>query len=156
MINIRLADISDGEEVIKLSREIHDYHREQRPEIFADVSPYSKQFYELMLNDENTNIFVAANEANAIIAYMIITTINYTNMVMLNKRRIVMIDDFCVAKAYKRQGVGTKMFNAAKSFAKEKQVDAIELCVWEFNDEAKEFYKAMGMNVKSRELELEI
>lgn len=156
MIKIRRADIDDGEAVMKLAKEIHDYHRGQRPEIFADVSPYSKQFYELMLNDENTNIFVAANEDNAIIAYMIITTINYTNITMLNKRHIIMIDDFCVSKAYKRRGVGTKMFNTAKSFAKEKQVDAIELCVWEFNDEAKEFYKAMGMNVKSRELELKI
>lgn len=153
-MKIRLAEEKDCEQVLKIAKEVQDYHRIFRPEIFADVQPYSNEFYQTMLKDENINLYVACDDNDKAIAYSIFTIQNYSNLVMLNIRKVVMIDDFCVLKECKKKGIGRALFKSITDFAKAKLVDAIELNIWHFNEETIEFCKAMGMTEKSHEYEL--
>ncbi|SFS05141.1 Ribosomal protein S18 acetylase RimI [Anaeromicropila populeti] len=154
IIDIRQAEEKDCDSVLRIAGEVQEYHRQYRPETFARVQPYSKEFYKLMLSEENTYVFVARDELDQVHGYSIVTVNNYTNLIMLKKRHILMVDDFCVETAYKRQGIGKKLFRFIIDFSKEQKADAIELNVWHFNKEAIAFYQKMGMKEKSHEFEL--
>lgn len=48
------------------------------------------------------------------------------------------------------------MFQKAIEFGKEKGATSLELGVWEFNEEAINFYKFMGMKDQARKMEVKI
>jgi ribosomal protein S18 acetylase RimI-like enzyme len=153
-MNIRLATEKDCAQVLLIAKEVQTYHRSNRPDIFTDIEPYSKDFYFSLLNENSTFLYVACDDNDTAIAYCIISLHNYSNIVMLNRRSILMIDDLSVKDEYKRNGIGTSLFQFINEFGKEKSVNAIELSVWHFNDEANKFFQAMGMESKSHEYEL--
>ncbi len=52
---------------------------------------------------------------------------------------------FAVFPAYKKQGIGKKLFHEAEAYAKECGMDGVDLCVTVSNLEAVGFYRHMGL-----------
>ena len=75
------------------------------------------------------------------------------NIDLLKNRYYAYIDEICIRKNFRRQGLGKILFEYIYSLVKDKAVDSLELGVWSFNKEAVEFYKAMGMTVKNLRME---
>lgn len=155
-MQIRKAEPKDCSGVLAIATEVQEFHHLHREDVFTEVEPYSQEFYMSMLTEENLTLLVAVDEKNQIIAYAIFTVNDYSDIIMLRKRHIGMIDDFCVKKSYKRKGIGEALFQKLKELAEEKEVDSIELNIWHFNSEAVEFFKTMGMTEKSHEFELNL
>lgn len=63
-------------------------------------------------------------------------------------KKILLIEDLCVAQAYRRNRIGSRLFEYIHEYAKTKKIDSIELNVWNFNQNAIEFYENLGMSVK--------
>ena len=61
-----------------------------------------------------------------------------------------------VAEKFRRRGIAKELFAAAEKTAKEKGAVRLDLMVWNFNEDAIGFYKAMGMDVQRFVLEKQL
>lgn len=64
------------------------------------------------------------------------------------------VDEFGVDEAVHRQGVGRKLFEEIRAFARSRGMNRIELTVWEFNADALKFYESIGFATYRRYLEM--
>jgi ribosomal protein S18 acetylase RimI-like enzyme len=66
------------------------------------------------------------------------------------------IGDLCIDKNYRHKGLGKKLFEEVKKYAKEKNIKTIELGVWEFNTNAIKFYEHIRMKIRHYKTEYKI
>ena len=70
------------------------------------------------------------------------------------ERNYLDIDEFCVDKGFRRQGIASAMISFIRDFAKEQGFSRLELNMWEFNREALAFYEAAGFTTYRRYMEM--
>ena len=61
------------------------------------------------------------------------------------KRRTAYMEDLCVDDDFRGKGIGSSLFVYAKEKAKEMGAERLDLMVWDFNEDARNFYERMGM-----------
>ncbi len=145
---IREMKLEDYEEVKELFYEVHNLHLENRPDIYIDGNPLPLKYFEELLNDkENLNYaYILDNKVVGILTADIKTTMdNY----IIKARKICFIESLGVKENYQHQGIGRKLYEYLKNEVKSKNIDAIELNVWGFNENAIRFYESLGMNIKN-------
>lgn len=144
-MKIRLAQNCDVDYILKLLYQVQEVHAKGRPDIFIlGAKKYSKEQLLNIIKDENTPIYVATNEKNEVLGYAfcIIKTEQSEN---LQKIKTLYIDDLCVDKNLRRNGVGIALFNYVKNLAKSKGCYNITLNVWALNEGALKFYQKCGL-----------
>lgn len=154
VLNIRRAEDKDRESVLKLLSQVLEVHAEIRPDIFiSGTTKYTSENLSQMFKDDEKPIFVAVNENDKVLGYAFCAFKNQpfsNNMVPFTS---LYIDDFCVDAKERGKGIGTKLFEFIKQFAKENNCYEITLNVWEGNDSAKNFYNRLGMKPKETNME---
>ena len=149
---IRKMKLEDYEEVKELFYEVHNLHLENRPDIYRDGNPLPLKYFEELLNDkENLNyVYILDNKVVGVLTADIKTTMdNY----IIKSRRVCFIESLGVKENYQHQGIGRKLYEYLKNEVKSKNIDAIELNVWGFNQDAIRFYESLGMNIKNMKYE---
>ncbi len=68
---------------------------------------------------------------------------------IIKARKICFIESLGVKENYQHQSIGRKLYEYLKNEVKSKNIDAIELNVWGFNENAIRFYESLGMNIKN-------
>ena len=63
------------------------------------------------------------------------------------------IDDFCVDEKARGQHIGKRLFEYVRNEAKQLGCYEVTLNVWEGNDNALRFYRAMGFRPKETQME---
>lgn len=64
-LSIREAVSNDYLNISKLTLEVHSLHLKNRPDVYLDISnPLAKEYFDNLLSDINTKIFVAENTVN--------------------------------------------------------------------------------------------
>ena len=66
------------------------------------------------------------------------------------------IDEMCINEQFRKKGIGKKLFEDVKNYAKEINANYIELMVWDFNQSAMKFYEKMGMKTRIKRMEYKI
>lgn len=142
----------DYEQLEKLVYQVHELHCKNRPDIYVDGNPLPREFFNKILNDENSFNYVYEEDNNI---YGVLLAMKEENKVLpIAKKRITyFIEDIVVDKNYRRKGIGKQLYYFLKEKAMEDNVDSIELNVWAFNEKAIKFYEALGMSVKNMKLE---
>lgn len=144
-MHIRNMKIEDYDGVDCLMTQIHRIHVDGRPDLYRDVEHiYSIERYQAMINDEDM-ITVLAEEAGKTVGICIVSFRTRTCMI---DRRTAYMEDLCVDENMRGKDIGKKMFEYAKQKAKEMGAERLDLMVWEFNENARKFYDAMGMSVQ--------
>ena len=149
---IRKMKLEDYEEVKELFYEVHNLHLENRPDIYIDGNPLPLKYFEELLNDkENLNyVYILDNKVVGVLTADIKTTMdNY----IIKSRRVCFIESLWVKENYQHQGIRRKLYEYLKNEVKSKNIDAIELNVWGFNQDAIRFYESLGMNIKNMKYE---
>ena len=72
------------------------------------------------------------------------------------ERDFMDVDEFCVDKEDRRQGIATKMMSFIRNYTKEKGIKRLELNMWEFNQDALAFYEAVGFKTYRRYMEMKV
>ena len=72
----------------------------------------------------------------------------------MQERDFMDIDEFCVDKKYRRQGIASEMIAFIKAYTKEQGINRMELNMWEFNEDALAFYEAVGFKTHRRYMEM--
>ncbi|MFS0878156.1 GNAT family N-acetyltransferase [Solibacillus isronensis] len=141
-------------EVNRLVRQGHDDHVRGDNTVFREVESVMPEEYYLELLEQEQSTVLIAREGNKIIGFAVISIEASPDFPSLVQRRFAYIHDFGVDQSEKRKGIGSLLFEACLKWAKEMNVDEVELNVWEFNEEAIAFYKKHSMKTISRKLRL--
>src|SRR5262245_5045133 len=65
-------------------------------------------------------------------------------IVVRDARHFVEIRELVVSKPARRRGVGQSLIDAAKTWARERNIRNLEVSAWSFNVETIEFYRKVG------------
>lgn len=143
-IKIRNANESDLNDIIALWKEFMDYHI-----VFDHFWTRSEHGHESaynyinsILHKDNVQVLVACLE-NQIVGYQISQILDHPPI--LQKTKYCLVNDIAIHEKYRGSGIGTKMFEKVKLWAKQKEVDRLELQVASGNKKALRFYEKHGM-----------
>ena len=152
---IRLAKQEDIPSILDLLSEVLAIHHELRPDIFKPGSTkYDEKEILTLLGQEDKPIFVYENSGK-VVAHLFAQIIEHKETTNTYASKECYIDDLVVKSSCRRQGIGQKMIEFCKGFAKQKGCVSLTLHVWNGNA-ASEFYKAMGLTVKNVCLEAKL
>lgn len=151
---IRKATINDIEQTAKLSLQLHDFHVKAKPESYRvmPVAFFSSKL-EWYVREENTEILV--NDDNGINAFAAVKLMDVEPEDKF-PRRLCYIDCFAVDEKCRRQGVGRRLMEYIGEFARENGCTYLQLGVAAFNENAREFYRAMGFGERTIIMEQKI
>ena len=94
-------------------------------------------------------MFVAA-ASDRIVGFITAKLTDTSATSFLEQRLLCRIGTIVVSQTHKRLGVGRKLLHHVEEWATAKTADEIRLEVFEFNDEAIEFYEAQLFKTQSR------
>ena len=154
---IRKAKFEDIHAINNLLRQVLDVHAEGRPDIFKQgTAKYSDEKLIAMIENPNAPIFVAVNTQGNVVGYAFCQYRIIQGSPMLHDVKYCYIDDLCVDKSLRGQGVGTQLYEHVKQQAKQDGYTAIRLNVWCLNGSAIRFYQKLGLTPLSMIMEQKI
>jgi len=130
-------------------------HITARSDLFKNEHFYTQDFFEDSLQDDSKKIFVFEESGN-ILGYCATYTRDYNNHIAFYDTKILTIESIGVCENARGKGIGRQLFGRAKAYAKEIGATRVELNVWAFNKNAKEFYEHLGFTEKSSTMEMKI
>ena len=145
-MEIRKACLEDIENnLLNLYQELFEYHYNNRPETFkkSNIKELKQE-----LVDKINDIIVIEEEVR-IQAFAIYTTKDRMS------QKVFFIEQLIVDEEIRNKGYSKELINYLKKIAKEKGYSKIELCCWEFNQNAKEVYEHLGFKKQRTIYELE-
>ena len=143
--NIRLATEHDFESVSELEIFMTKQNSEGCPDIFKFTkNPIPKELYLKEVSDGNMYVF----EINKCIIGFYWARIIEIEDERIKFQKIYFIYSIVFRHDFIGKGYGKKLFKFIEHEAKSKDCKTIELNVWKYNKNAKEFYKNVGMEEK--------
>lgn len=150
---VRYAIKEELERVNELRKIVNEVHCHGRPDIFK--GGFCKELQELIYTlweSENSDVIVVIREGE-ICGFACVDYIEKPESPYNLARRFYHINEFGVDEKYRRQGVGTELFDFIKKESTDKKFDKVELDMWEFNDSALNFYESVGFVTYRRFME---
>lgn len=155
-MKIRKAEEKDITSLIKLLKEVLAVHAEIRPDIFSSTTKYNEADIKEILKNDKKPIYVAVNDIDKVLGYLFLELKDNKEASNQKFRTTLYIDDICVSKEHRREGIGEALFNFAKELATSLKCDDITLNVWSGNDAALKFYTKHGFKERNAILELNL
>ena len=150
---IRLAEIKDVDDILKLLLQVDLVHNKIRPDLFkAPASKYTKEEIIGMLNDDNRPIFVYESN-NKVVGYAFTIKKIVKDDNVLQDLKTLYIDDLCVDENNRGMGIGKSLYEYVLNYAKANDYYNITLNVWNNNDNAIKFYESIGMSYQKYTME---
>ena len=155
-IRIRTATERDYEAVNRIMAEGQDAHAEALPRVFARTQrPAGRQWYDSYIRNGLKCIFLAERPPQTV-GYAMIEIREAPRYEAFVLRRYALVNEIGVTRLSRRQGIGTRLFQACVEWAAVKGAASVELTVWEFNEPAIRFYESLGMRTLNRTMSLEL
>lgn len=134
---IRFAKENELIRVNELRKQVNDLHVEGKSEVFkAGFNKELQDHVYTIWKDPEQKIIVAESEG-MICGFAVLHHIHKPETPFMQERDFMDIDEFCVDKKYRRQGI-----------------NRMELNMWEFNEDALAFYEAVGFKTYRRYMEM--
>lgn len=153
MTAIRNAAIQDFKMIQPLEELMFQIHRSARPDYFKDLTEsYTQTDFEEFLSLPDSIALVAVCQER--IVGLCFGSIRKTaENPFCRSRKIAFIDDLVTLPEYRGQGVASSLLARAKELAVHENAEAIELCVWDFNQAALKLYRKLGMTIQYSRME---
>ena len=117
-------------------------HVTARPDIFQPSGTLlTKEEYEAMQKDDTYFLYMARTSGGET-AGLCFAKLTETASPLLY------IEDFIVSDPFRRRGIGRMLYAKIKEAAVLSGAEGAELTVWNFNESAAAFYRALGMKVQ--------
>lgn len=155
-VTIRSARLSDYDGVSILEELEYKLHRQARPDYFKDLEKsYAREEFEELLGLPCPIALVAVLDGT--IVGICFGKIDMTpENEVCRSRRIAFIQDIVVLPEFRGKGVARLLMDRAKELAVKEGAVGMELCVWNFNEQALRFYEKLGMKVQYIRMESEL
>jgi ribosomal protein S18 acetylase RimI-like enzyme len=142
---VRAASLSDYDGMRALLATVDELHRLNVPWLFRTPSaePRSKEFFARLLSSEGSTVLVAEvrDELVGVATALLRSAPDFAVFVT---QQWGVLDNIAVSESWRRQGVGTSLTRHAERWAESRGASWIELGVFEFNADARAFYRALG------------
>lgn len=147
-MQIRLAEAKDIPGICALYNEFFLYNSSQQPQYYKEAEETGK-YPESVLENGTEDLFVAADDSTVVglIHVMEEHTPPYDCFVIHGYAVIV---DLFVSEKFRGKGIGTRLLESAKWWAKERKLDYIELNVLAENEGGIRFYNRQRFQDVSR------
>lgn len=155
-MEIRFAREDELEKVNVLRKQVNDLHVEGKPDVFKTGFGKELQDFVHAIWEDPEQEIVVADDNGQLCGFAVLHHIYKPENPFMYVRDFLDIDEFCVDKEHRRQGVATKLVEFIKDYAKEKGYHRLELNMWEFNQDALAFYESAGFETFRRYMEMEI
>ena len=142
---VRRAKEKDVPKIGDLLSQVCLVHHRGRPDIFKIGRKYADDELLAMLADDERPILVAVDENDCVLGYCFGIFERHSDHAVLTDVKTLYIDDLCVDEGLRGQHIGSELYRAALSLAKEHGCYNLTLNVWSCNPSAIKFYEAMGL-----------
>lgn len=143
---IRRAEEKDVSEVLDLLLQVLTVHNNIRPDLFkANSTKYTSQELLALFGNDFRPVFVYENDENKIEGYCFCVIEQHFANNVLTDIKTLYIDDLCVDENCRGKGVGHKLYDYVRNYAKEIGCYNVTLNVWEGNENAISFYRKLGL-----------
>ncbi len=154
-VEVRSAEPADYPGFARVANEVHEHHVAAVPEVFRSVEVIvTEEVFGDLLAGDNSVVYIAVCDGE-IAGYAVLKHRQASGEIRV-PRAFAFIDNFGVAEAYRRRGIGRQLFEACMADAKERGDTDLELDCWEANHEAVHFYASMGMRLSRRWLAINL
>lgn len=150
--HIRRATIDDAHAICQLLIEGGRLHARALPTLIKPPeASTTENFVSGILRDEQSHILVA--EINQrVVGYLHFNQRQETEHPVLVPRSYISVSSLIIEEQYRRHGLGKALMQRVHEWAGERNIDDIELQVYEFNTVAREFYERLGYQTISRRM----
>lgn len=145
-VRVRRAEERDIPRIAGLLLQVAAVHAEGRPDLFKKGSrKYSDEQLSRILADEKTPVFVAVDDADAVLGYAFCMDATHPDDSLFTPVRTLYVDDICVDEKARGKGVGRGIYAFVRAWAKAEGYHNITLNVWSCNPTATRFYLSLGL-----------
>ncbi len=146
MSRVRFAEVKDIPAILELLVQVDMVHHNGRPDIFkGPATKYTKEELEALLTNKEYIIFVCVDDEDNVMGHAFCMDKQEKDNNVLTDIRTLYIDDICVDEKCRGKHVGTELYDAVISYARNKDYYNVTLNVWSCNPGALKFYESMGM-----------
>ncbi|EHD1699037.1 GNAT family N-acetyltransferase [Vibrio vulnificus] len=150
-MEIREAQASDIDSLLRLNYQIGIMHFENAPEAFVEPSFEEKEFLLNALNDQS-RLFLVAEVSGAVVGFITATVSQNEVVPFLVKTPICRVGTIVVDENARTSGIGTQLMAKCSDWAKSQGAEQIKLEVMAFNSHAQKFYTKLGFAEQSKTL----
>lgn len=144
-MEIRFAMAEDVPDILELLRQVGRVHHAGRPDIFrAGAQKYGPSQVLALLSREDSPILVAAEDGK-VLGYCFLQLKTHFRDPVMQDFTTCYIDDLCVNENCRGRQIGSKLYYAARDFARSKNCASVTLNVWSCNENAMKFYEKLGL-----------
>ncbi|MBR1797420.1 MAG: GNAT family N-acetyltransferase [Clostridiales bacterium] len=147
MSSIRRARENDIPRLDDLLLQVLTVHHDIRPDLFkGGCRKYNELELAALIGNDLRPIFVYADDEDVVQGYAFCVIEQHPGNNILTDIKTLYLDDLCVDSACRGQGIGRRLYDHVKAYAKEIGCHNLTLNVWEGNDSAKRFYESLGLH----------
>lgn len=152
-IVIREAVEGDYEALCGLIDQVDKLHRDRLPRRFrATKGPArSWDFFLNAISASDIGFFVAEIE-HSLAGFVHVIVREAPEIPIFVPRRYAVVDSLAVRAALRRRGIGRALMDKAHDWSTSKGATSIELNVYDFNQQAMAFYRALGYEIISHRM----
>lgn len=153
-MRIREATPADYEALCALFQEADAQHREHLPHLFRPPpGPARDREHVLGLISAESAALLVAEDGGELVGLVNVWVRETPDIPILVPHRFAVVDDLVVRSSHRRRGIGRALLERAHGWARAQGAVRIQLTVYEFNEEAMAFYRALGYQPLLRRLE---
>lgn len=141
---VRAAKKKDVDRVNELRSQLYELRQKGRPDIFQ--KPFGDAMREQtrrMLHDKKGLLLVVESDGT-VCGYVFASLVHEKDSPYWDERSYCKVEEICVDKACRGQGIGTRLMDALRREAEARELPKMELNVWAFNAGACSFWTKQG------------
>ena len=143
-MSVTIETSDDAEVIVELLRQVHEEHRQRRPQWFKPFDRTAAlEGQRFLLSRDGAQMFVARVEGVCVGYALVCERVREENPFRYASRSL-MVDQMAVSRAHRRRGIGALLMERIRAEAARRGVQRVELNVYSDNDDARRFYEAQG------------
>lgn len=143
-MEIIIANEQHLDDLVSLNIEVQKLHVGFEPMVFKEPDREEiKTFFREILADENRKICICLDDERPI-GYISLQISDHEGHAFCHPQNWIYIDQIGVTNQFRGKGVGKKLIEAAKDYARKHNINRIMLDVWSVNKNAKAFFEKQG------------
>lgn len=158
-MNVEIRDAQEGDiqAIIKLRKQIDDLHAQLMPDLFSSTYMYSEEDVRAYFRAEKSRVIVVEDpDTTQVAAYAVLNTERLEARSIFKSKSTIYVNDLCVRDDVRGKGIGRALMEYIIMYAKESNVDTVELHVFASNEPAVRLYESMGLKDLNKRMVLNL